>query len=741
MEGLRGRSRELSTLTDAFRAACVGQAGAVLVGGDAGVGKTKLVSELVRQARRADAVVLTGSAIDIADAPPFWPVLSALRTAVRSRPDDDVGALLTKWLERLPSARGDGPPVRLLDLLHQTITELAELRPVLLVVEDLHWADRSTRDLVAYLVAILTYEPVLVVATFRNDTPGASPDLVVALAELRRHQKVTALELAPLPRDVPRRARGGVGAGPVGPGGAGLAALGGQRVHRRGDGARGARRRRPRPAAHPARGRAEPHRGALGRRAAGGAGHRGRRGAAAAPAARRRARAARGHAVGGAAGSGGARRRRGRRERRGLPAAARADDRGGGGRPAAGRTPRPAPAVRAGAGRFRAGRAARPPLVRGGRRRAGPRSLGGGGVGVRGRARLHRGAPPLAAGGRAGGRPAARRVPGPRRPGRPSSRATTTRPCGCSTSSSAAPGPTGWRSRCCTPARAAALRAAGRVTEAAQSYEVAAALLPASGAEAERAQVLAAHSAALLQSLEFAGARTVALRASALARAAGARTVEARVLSVLGFSLAYLEDADRGRRRPRRGRGRGGGHRRAGGHHRGPRAPGRAARRAAEPARRGHRLRPHGPGADARAGPGPHRGRRPAHLRRQRAVPDRASGPRPRARSPRRGTCGRPARPRWTCGWPAAASTSPGATSTPPRPTWRPSSCWPGRPPARGSASRCWCCSPRSRCGAAAPRWRWRTSRTGSPWSRRARTTSWPWPRWCGTRRGRGPTW
>src|SRR5690242_2782623 len=200
VEGIRGRSRELSTLTDAFSAARAGQAGAVLVGGDAGVGKTKLVSELVRQARRADAVVLTGSAIDIADAPPFWPVLSALRTAVRSRPDDDVGALLTKWLERLPSARGDGPPVRLLDLLHQTITELAELRPVLLVVEDLHWADRSTRDLVAYLVAILTYEPVLVVATFRSDS--AAPDLVVALAELRRHQKVTALELAPLPRDV-----------------------------------------------------------------------------------------------------------------------------------------------------------------------------------------------------------------------------------------------------------------------------------------------------------------------------------------------------------------------------------------------------------------------------------------------------------------------------------------------------------------------------------------------------------
>src|SRR5690349_22945678 len=189
--GLRGRARELSDLLDGFGAAAGGHAGAVLIGGDAGVGKTSLVSALARHARQKDAVVLVGTAIDIADAPPFWPVLSALRTAVRGRPDDEVGALLAKWLERLPTGRGDGPPVRLLDLLHQTIAELAELRPVLVVVEDLHWADRSTRDLVAYLVAILTSEPVLVVATFRNDTQHA--DLAVALAELRRHPKVTAL--------------------------------------------------------------------------------------------------------------------------------------------------------------------------------------------------------------------------------------------------------------------------------------------------------------------------------------------------------------------------------------------------------------------------------------------------------------------------------------------------------------------------------------------------------------------
>ena len=163
------------------------------------------------------------------------------------------------------------------------------------------------------------------------------------------------------------------------------------------------------------------------------------------------------------------------------------------------------------------------------------------------------------------------------------------------------PGPDGMAIALLHARKGSALRAAGRVTEAAQSYEVAAALLPASGAEAERAQVLAAHSAALLQSLEFAGARTVALRASALARAAGARTVEARVLSVLGFSLAYLEDAAAGAAALDEAVvvAEGAGEPEA--IDRGPRAPRRAARRAAEPARRGHRLRPQGPGAHARA--------------------------------------------------------------------------------------------------------------------------------------------
>ena len=130
--------------------------------------------------------MLTGSAVDIADAPPFWPVLSAIRNAARPGPTPTSHAA-AQWLSgcRRP-ARGAGPPVVLLDLLHQLVVDLAERRPVLLVVEDLQWADRSTRDLVAYLVANLVREPVLVLVTFRTDSPRRTPDLDVALAELRR---------------------------------------------------------------------------------------------------------------------------------------------------------------------------------------------------------------------------------------------------------------------------------------------------------------------------------------------------------------------------------------------------------------------------------------------------------------------------------------------------------------------------------------------------------------------------
>ena len=153
-------------------------------------------------ARRHRATVLLGTAIDIADAPPFWPLFSALRTAAKADPESEASARVRSWLAQRSSTI-DPPshaPVRLLDALYHLIIDLAELRALVLVIEDLQWADRSTRDLLVYLIANLSHEPVLIVGTYRTDSPGTMADLTVALAELRRHKKVSGLEVRPLPR-------------------------------------------------------------------------------------------------------------------------------------------------------------------------------------------------------------------------------------------------------------------------------------------------------------------------------------------------------------------------------------------------------------------------------------------------------------------------------------------------------------------------------------------------------------
>ncbi len=547
-------------LVGAFRAAFTGHAGAVLVGGDAGVGKTSLVGELVRQARREDAVVLVGNAIDIADAPPFWPVLSALRTSMRSRPDDEVGALLSQWLDRLPSSRGEGPPVRLLDLLHQMITELAELRPVVLVIEDLQWADRSTRDLVAFLVAILTHEPVLVVATFRTDSPGRTPDLAVAMAELRRHQKVTALELAPLPREVVAALVQELAPGRpdleelVWKRSAGNAFIAEETVRAvLGGDARGL----PPTLREVVLSRIEmlsPAGQQVVRAIAASVGplrHQLLAEVLDLPAAALldAIRQAVAHGVVVVDDSG-----EGYRLRHGLMTEVVTGDLLPGERIELHR--RFAVALAAGPDSTQPGLAAQLAhhwYEAGDAEQALVASVAAAWAseGVHAYTEAHR-----------HWLRAAELRP------RVSEDAVVVRRAECLDRAARAAelggdhdqavrlldqllndreAPEGMAAALLHARKGSALAGAGRVTDAAASYRAAAALLPATtGAEAERAQVLAGQSRALLHALEFAGARTVAGEALAAARAAGVRTVEARVLAVLGFSLAYLEDTAAG---------------------------------------------------------------------------------------------------------------------------------------------------------------------------------------------------
>src|SRR5215216_6163097 len=181
--------------------------------GEAGVGKTRLVHDLVCQAGELGAVALTGGCLDVGDGIlAYAPLVEALRPL--------VGLLDATELERvLGGARGElarvvpelgGPaatrpaeaplaPTRLFELLLGVLHRLAEGGPVLLVVEDLHWADQSTRDLLGFLVRNLR-GGVALVLTYRSDELHRRHPLRPFLAELDRSGRAERLELDRLGR-------------------------------------------------------------------------------------------------------------------------------------------------------------------------------------------------------------------------------------------------------------------------------------------------------------------------------------------------------------------------------------------------------------------------------------------------------------------------------------------------------------------------------------------------------------
>ncbi|HEX3201219.1 MAG TPA: AAA family ATPase, partial [Actinomycetes bacterium] len=222
-----GRTEELARLAAAADQAAAGTPTAVLVGGEAGVGKTRLVGELVASARQAGATVLVGGCVELGgEGVPFAPLIEALRPFLRDLDEPELAQLvpgrtrveLARLLPELdPSGRpGTGPAGsglgvggfglgsdqgRLFELLLVLLERLGAERPAVLVVEDLHWADRSTRDLLAFLHRNLRHGRLLLVMTYRSDELHRRHPLRPFLAELDRGRRVERLELDRFGRD------------------------------------------------------------------------------------------------------------------------------------------------------------------------------------------------------------------------------------------------------------------------------------------------------------------------------------------------------------------------------------------------------------------------------------------------------------------------------------------------------------------------------------------------------------
>jgi DNA-binding CsgD family transcriptional regulator len=249
---LVGRAAEMAALEAALDTVRQGEAAAVLIGGEAGMGKSRLIAEFTAAARGAGVRVLTGACLELgADGLPYSPFTAMLRDLVREVGAKEIATLLsgsgraarelTRLLPELSAGRapaipseggpneggpnGGGPSeggaaavdggdaypggvmtagearAHLFEGFLSLLERLAEQGPLALIIEDAHWADRSSRDLLAFLIGYQRAVPnLLVIVTFRSDELHRTHPLRPLLAELARIDWVDRAELPPLTR-------------------------------------------------------------------------------------------------------------------------------------------------------------------------------------------------------------------------------------------------------------------------------------------------------------------------------------------------------------------------------------------------------------------------------------------------------------------------------------------------------------------------------------------------------------
>ncbi|HET9221880.1 MAG TPA: AAA family ATPase [Roseiflexaceae bacterium] len=198
---LVGRERERIELERLLDEAQAGRGGLVLLAGEGGVGKTRLAHTVL--AGRG-LLVLTGAASQ-AVAVPFGPIVGILRAYLRVVPEglDASGPLagyLALLLPELGPAPAEGDLATLFEAIRSAIVAIARRQPTAIILDDLHWADATTLDLLPALANALAQEPVLIVGAYRSDEIPRGHPLRRLRSELRRAGRLRELTLEPLDR-------------------------------------------------------------------------------------------------------------------------------------------------------------------------------------------------------------------------------------------------------------------------------------------------------------------------------------------------------------------------------------------------------------------------------------------------------------------------------------------------------------------------------------------------------------
>lgn len=204
-----GRGAQLESLLTIFAELPSTGAQFVMLGGDAGAGKTTLVDLFSQQVAdrgqliRGECVPLGGEGL------PYAPIVGALRNLIDLHSAERVldwagagGAGLGTVLPNLVTAPepGDAVRLRLFEAVTEVLERAASVQPLIMIVEDLHWADDSTRHLLRFMASALTDAPVLVICTYRSDEVTRTHPLRPFLAEIGRLPAVIRMEVPRLDR-------------------------------------------------------------------------------------------------------------------------------------------------------------------------------------------------------------------------------------------------------------------------------------------------------------------------------------------------------------------------------------------------------------------------------------------------------------------------------------------------------------------------------------------------------------
>jgi tetratricopeptide (TPR) repeat protein len=211
-----GRENERADLRRYLDAARGGHGSLVMIGGEPGAGKTRITEELVAEARRHGFLTLTGHCYEMEGAPPYIPFIEILQSIMRVlEPNTLLGVLgnaapeaaklvpeLRERFTNIPEPRKLAPEQERLYLfnnLRDFFERLGQQRPLLIVFEDLHWADESTMLLLQHIAQKLGEIPLLAVGTYRDTELDVARSLAKALEDLLRRRLAHDIILRRLP--------------------------------------------------------------------------------------------------------------------------------------------------------------------------------------------------------------------------------------------------------------------------------------------------------------------------------------------------------------------------------------------------------------------------------------------------------------------------------------------------------------------------------------------------------------